>query len=70
MAAADLTMPIARKHDLHVRRGRRNILLAGLLLGFVVLVFAITVVKLSSGHLMEAFDHVVRPSLLESSDGY
>ena len=43
-------------------------LLAGILAGFVVLVFAITVVKLSSGQLMEAFDHVVRPSLLEGGN--
>ncbi len=43
-------------------------LLAGILAGFVVLVFAITVVKLSSGQLMEAFDHVVRPSLLEGAN--
>ena len=57
-------MPITRRHELHVRRGHRNILLAGILAGFVVLVFAITVVKLSSGQMMEAFDHVVRPSLL------
>ena len=61
-------MPIARQHELHARRGRRNLLLAGILAGFVVLVFAITVVKLSSGQLMEAFDHVVRPSLLEGGN--
>ena len=61
-------MPITRQHELHVRRGRRNLLLAGILAGFVVLVFAITVVKLSSGQLMEAFDHVVRPSLLEGAN--
>ena len=61
-------MPIAREHELHARRGRRNMLLAGILAGFVVLVFAITVVKLSSGQLMEAFDHVVRPSLLEGTN--
>ena len=61
-------MPITRQHELHVRRSRRNLLLAGLLSGFVVLIFAITVVKLSSGQLMEAFDHVVRPSLLEGTN--
>ena len=38
----------------------------GLILGaFVVLVFAITVVKMKNGASMEAFDHVLRPSLLE-----
>lgn len=61
-------MPITRRHELHARRGHRNILLAGILAGFVVLVFAITIVKLSSGQMMEAFDHVIRPSLLDAGD--
>ncbi len=61
-------MPITRQHELHDRRGRRNLVVAGALAGFVLLVFAISVVKLSSGQLMEAFDHMIRPSLLEQTD--
>jgi len=39
----------------------------GLILGgFVLLVFVITVVKLSQGQMIEGFDHAVRPSLLEA----
>ena len=38
---------------------------AGALIGFAVIVFAITIVKLSSGNMLEGFDHVVRPSLVE-----
>ncbi len=50
---------------LHLRRRRSNAMI-GLILGaFVVLVFAITVVKMKNGASMEAFDHVLRPSLLE-----
>ncbi len=43
-------------------------MVGGALAGFVLLVFAISVVKLSSGQLMEAFDHMIRPSLLEQAD--
>ncbi len=60
-------MPLAGNHELHVRRARRNLVFGCALGGFVVLVFAITVVKMSGGHQMEAYDHVVRPSLLENS---
>ena len=61
-------MPILKEHELHNRRRRRNTWVACLLGGFVVLVFAITLVKLADGHLMEAFDHTVRPSLLERAN--
>ena len=39
--------------------------IAGVLGAFVLLVFSITIVKLSSGHMLEAFDHAIRPSLLD-----
>lgn len=48
------------------RQTKRNNVLGLTLIGFVVLVFAITIVKMSGGHLMEAYDHGVRPSLLNS----
>jgi len=49
---------------MHVRRKSRNIWL-GLILGaFVVVVFAVTIVKMMNGNQMEAFDHSVRPGLV------
>ena len=48
-------------HDLHKRRFSRNVGL-GLVLGaFVVLVFALTVVKVTRGDPMKAFDHKLDP---------
>lgn len=51
-------------HELFGRRRGRNRGL-GLVLGaLVVMIFAVTVVKLSQGHMIEGFDHSLRPSLL------
>jgi len=50
-------------HELHGRRKNRNVWVGGLLGGFVLLVFTVTVVKLSKGQMIEGFDHTVRPSL-------
>ena len=58
-------MEIRKDHELHIRRRRSNILLGAVLGGFVALVFAITVTKMMGGQSMEAFDHSVRPSLVE-----
>ncbi len=60
-------MAITKDHDLHLRRRKRNLWL-GLTLGaFVALVFGITMVKLGHGEMMEAFDHSLRPSLIEGN---
>ena len=59
-------MPLTGTHEVYARRKRRNLVLGAVLGSFVILVFAITIVKMSSGHQMEAFDHSVRPSLLEA----
>lgn len=56
-------MAIRREHELHQRRAMRNMWLGLTLGGFVVLVLAITIVKLSNGAAMEAFDHSYRNSL-------
>lgn len=50
--------------EIHRRRRTRNAALGAILAGFVVLVFAVTVVKLSSGQMIEGFDHTFRPSLV------
>lgn len=50
-------------HELHRRRLSRNVGV-GLTLGaFIILVFALTVVKVTRGDPMQAFDHTVRPEL-------
>lgn len=50
-------------HEIHGRRKNRNLWVGGILGGFVLLVFGVTIVKLSSGQMIEGFDHVVRPSI-------
>ena len=51
--------------DIKARQKSNNTLLGGILIGFVLLVFLITIVKMMNGHSMEAFDHGVRSSLEE-----
>lgn len=56
-------------HELHRRRLSRNVGL-GLTLGaFIVLVFALTVVKVTRGDPMQAFDHTVRPEMTTQPQG-
>ena len=54
------------EHELHGRRKKSNLWIGGLLGGFVLLVFGVTVVKLASGQMIEGFDHTVRPSITVS----
>lgn len=56
-------------HEIHTRRFSRNLGLGLTLAGFVLLVFALTVVKVRRGDSLEGFDHVVRPSLTVPADG-
>lgn len=51
-------------HELHDRRFGRNVGLGLTLLVFVVIVFALTVVKVRRGDQMQGFDHVVRPEMV------
>ncbi|MDB6175894.1 hypothetical protein PAF17_00040 [Paracoccus sp. Z330] len=55
-------MPMRTEHELHGRRRSRNVGLGLVLIGFVALVFGLTVVKVRQGDLMEAFDHQPRIS--------
>ncbi len=50
-------------HELHDRRKSRNIGVGLTLVGFIAVVFALTVVKVTRGDPMQAFDHVVRPEM-------
>ncbi len=55
-------------HEIFGRRRSRNVGL-GLVLGaFVLLVFAVTMVKLTEGQSMQGFDHSLRPSLLPPAE--
>ncbi len=45
-------------------RARNNVVIGLILVGFVALVFAITVAKMMSGGCLEAPDHVLRNCLL------
>ncbi len=67
MAAMGVNMAIHNDHELHKRRAKSNLLLGLVLGGLVTLVFAITMVKLSDGQMMEAFNHTLRNSLLEKT---
>lgn len=56
-------MAFPPEHELHRRRFGRNVGVGVTLALFIVLVFALTVVKVTRGDPMQAFDHVVRPEL-------
>ena len=56
-------MAIKAEHEIHKRRLSRNVGVGATLLGFVVLIFALSVVKLSQYGPIEGFDHTVRPSI-------
>ncbi|MFT7059522.1 MAG: hypothetical protein ACJASV_002031 [Pseudorhodobacter sp.] len=51
-------------HELHKRRFGRNLGLGLVLVGFVALVFGLTVVKVTNVGATQGFDHVLRPELL------
>jgi hypothetical protein len=56
-------MAIRAEHELHRRRLSRNVGVGLVLVAFIAIMFGLTVVKVRSGASMEAFDHVVRPSI-------
>ncbi|MEM8631995.1 MAG: hypothetical protein AAGF74_12215 [Pseudomonadota bacterium] len=58
----------ARTHELHKRRLSRNVGVGLCLLGFVVLMFGLTVVKVTNGDPMQGFDHVLRPEMIPAEE--
>jgi hypothetical protein len=54
-------------HEIYGRRRSRNLGLGLSLAAFVLLVFAVTVVKLTAGQSMQGFDHTFRPALLPAA---
>ena len=55
--------PIMATHDLHKSRFSRNLGVGLALLVLVAIVFGLTVVKVTRGDPMQAFDHAVRPEM-------
>jgi Na+/H+-dicarboxylate symporter len=60
-------MALHVEHELHTRRKGRNIGVGLLLIGFIAIVFGLTVVKvlqLGDANKFEKFDHVARPQIV------
>ncbi|WP_149142725.1 hypothetical protein [Gemmobacter caeruleus] len=57
-------MALRTEHEIHQRRLGRNLGLGLVLAAFVVLVFGLTVVKVTRGDPMQAFDHSARPEMV------
>ena len=53
------------KDEFNAKRRNRNFWLAICLAGFIVMIFLVTIAKLSSGGMMEGFDHTLRMSVYE-----
>ena len=57
---------ITKQHEIYKRRGKNNLWL-GLIMGcLVTVIFLVTIVKLTNGNKMQAFDHTLRPEMVES----
>ncbi|HEX9857416.1 MAG TPA: hypothetical protein VGA75_03605 [Paracoccaceae bacterium] len=56
-------MSFREPHEIYKRRFGRNVGLGLTLAAFVALVFGLTVVKVTRGDPMQAFDHSVRPEM-------
>ena len=56
------------RHEVYKAKNSSNIGLGLILVAFVVLVFSVTVVKLSTGQSLQGFDHVLRPEMVENNE--
>ncbi|MFQ1699115.1 hypothetical protein ACJ5NV_00835 [Loktanella agnita] len=64
-------MAIRVEHEMHERRKGRNFGVGLLLVGFIAIVFGLTVVKvlqLGDARKFETFDHVSRPQIIPAED--
>jgi len=59
---------IRAEHEIHQRRRSRNIGLGIVLVGFIAIVFGLTVVKVQQLGAVQGFDHVVRLELLPGEE--
>ena len=55
------------ENDINQKRKSKNLWLALSLGSFIVVVFFVTIAKLSDGNSIEGFDHILRPSLITVS---
>lgn len=62
-------MAFKEPHEIYRRRFGRNVGLGLVLAAFVALVFGLTVVKVTRGDPMQAFDHTVRPEMTKPEAG-
>ena len=61
-------MAIRVEHELHARRLSRNVGVGLALVGFAALVFALSVVKISTTGPIQGYDHAVRPELIGAGE--
>ncbi len=59
---------IKATHELHQRRLSRNVGVALTLVVLIAVVFGLTVVKVTRGDSLQAYDHVVRPEMVPLED--
>lgn len=57
------------QHEIYRRRFGRNLGLGLVLVAFVALVFGLTVVKVTRGMSMEAYDHAPRAAIVPAEGG-
>lgn len=60
-------MAIFKAHEMHGRRFGRNLGVALALIGFVAVVFGLTLAKVNGP--VEGFDHVARPQMVPQEEG-
>ena len=56
---------INKRHEIYNRRGRNNVWLGAFMGCLVVVIFSVTIVKLTNGSKMQAFDHTLRPEMVD-----
>ena len=61
-------MSLRVEHELHRRRRSRNVGLGLTLAALMVVVFSLSVVKITAVGPIESYDHVVRPALVEDTE--
>ena len=61
-------MAIRVEHELHGRRLSRNVGVGLALVGFAALMFALSVVKISTTGPIQGYDHTVRPELVGAGE--
>lgn len=61
-------MALKAEHEIHKRRFSRNVGLGLTLIGFVVLIFALSVVKMRATGPIQGYDYQVRPELSERAE--